>query len=198
MNFVSSSVGSILARSTWQLPLALGLALICTGCAGVSYRSIDSEAADLSARGLRYYDSSPYILVQTDGKGGLVSEFKYLPDLTKKRQATPYNFLATNTTMLSFTNGIATETTSNADETAVPAAIVSVLKDVGMEAAKAVAFDDPTTSQVKAEMQLPDSAPRVYLFKIVKRDVIDPKSGARTREWGLIGASGGKVKYQKI
>jgi hypothetical protein len=165
--------------------------LLFTGCAGVTYETITSEAMDTTARGLRYYDSSPYLLVQTDNQGSLKAELIYLPDLTKKRQATPYAFLATNTTSLDFQKGVVTTTISDVDTSAVPVSVVNALKGISVEALKLFDDSDPNGPAP------PDRVPRVYLFKIVKRDYIDPKDVVAKRDWGLIGASGGEIAYKK-
>ena len=149
---------------------------------GTSYRAVENDAEDRRATGLRYYDSSPYLLVQTDNQGGLKSDLIYLPDLTKKRQAHPYNFLATNNTSFSFEKGVLTENSSDTDATAVPVAVVQALSKIGQEAVKALAFADTAgASAVTANRTANTLAPSVYLFKIVKR----------AGEWGLVGAEGG-------
>jgi hypothetical protein len=183
-------------ESIVQTRVKIPVLLLCwtlAGCAGVTYETILSEDADVRATGLRFYDSSPYLLVQTDNQGALKAELTYLPDLTKKRQATPYAFLSTNSTTLDFQKGVVTTTVSDVDTTAVPVAVVTALKNIGMEAVKGALLDDPDA----ADDARPDSVPRVYLFKIVKRDYVDPKGGVPRRDWGLIGASGGDVAYQK-
>jgi hypothetical protein len=187
-------------RYCFPIPLQLfrwhlGVCLICTlcaGCAGINYDTITSDAQDVRAKGLRYYDSSPYLLVQTDNQGALKAELKYLPDLTKKRQASPYTFLSSNTTTLDFQSGVVTSTVSDVDASAVPVAVVTALKSVATEAVKMM-FDDSNA----AEEAPPNRVPKVYLFKIVKRDYLNPKDGIVRREWGLIGASGSAVAYKK-
>jgi hypothetical protein len=157
--------------------IATMMALVCllTSCAGVTHQAITTKKQDCEARGIRYYDSSPYLLVQTDNQGGLTSDFMYLPDQNKKRQARPFTFLASNTTTLSFQNGILTDSSSDTDSSAVPAAVIKALEQVATSAAKLAAFDAAQTKQ----------APRVYLFKIVKQK----------GQWGLIGAQGETVTY---
>jgi hypothetical protein len=161
--------------------LATGIftAIVISGCAGVSYREVTD---DKSARGFRYYDSSPYLLVQTDNKGGLTSELKYLPDLTKPRQAKPYQFLASNDSTFEFSEGILTKGESVGDGTAVPKAFIEAAEKVAGAAIKGGALDAPGGQKEDA----PDTAPRVYLFKIVKID----------GEWTLLGASGLAPLYQ--
>lgn len=160
----------------------VGLALTLVACAGLSGRTL-SEDEDWSASGFRYYDSSPYLLVYTDNKGSLNSELKYMPDLTKKRQVKPYQFLASTDGKLDFEDGILTGAESNADGTAVPKAVISALE----KAAKiAIAAD---TSPAREVADANGMAPRVYLFKIIK--TIDAKGQC---VWELRGSSGSPVK----
>jgi hypothetical protein len=155
MNTLINKSSCIFKKYRMTLPLALTGLL--TSCAGVTHQAITTAEQDCKARGVRYYDSSPYLLVQTDNQGGLTSDFMYLPDQNKKRQARPYTFLASNTTTLSFQNGILTDSSSDTDSSAVPAAVIKALEQVATSAAKLLAFDAAQTKQ----------APRVYLFKIV-------------------------------
>ena len=134
--------------------------------------SIPDEATDLRARGFRFYDTSPYILVKTNNQGGLTSEVKYLPDLTKKRSARPYAFLSSNDTKLTFggtgNEGLTlTQGVSDAKADAVPAAIAEAT---------------PVVPEVDGR---PAKAPPFALFKVVKRD----------GQWGIIGASNQPVNY---
>jgi hypothetical protein len=161
--------------------LALCIPLGWCGCAGVSHRSIDDLRADRAARGFRYYEASPYLLVQTDNAGGLKSELKWLPDRTKLRQATPYKFLAKNEATFEFANGVLSKSDSVGDGTAIPNAFIQAAEKVASAAIKAGALDDP-----RANADVQPTAPRVYLFKIVKLD------GA----WTLLGASGIEPLYQ--
>jgi hypothetical protein len=152
---------------------------VLNGCAGVSYRAINSDTEDQKARGLRYYDSSPYLLVQTDNQGGLTSTFVYLPDQTKKRQAQPYTFLSSNATTLEFQRGVLTNNISDTDSSVVPVAVIKSLEQVAGEAVKLAKFDVARATQAQR------NAPNVYLFKIVKVN----------GEWGLVGADGGEIRY---
>lgn len=45
---------------------------------------------DEDARGIRYYEGAHFLIVYTDGKGGLKAGLKFLPDLTRKRSIDPY------------------------------------------------------------------------------------------------------------
>ena len=160
------------------LILIVSCLLTLGGCAGITYGTITSEAEDLKATGLRFYDSSPYLLVQTDNQGGLTSEFLYLPDRTKKRHAKPYTFLSSNTTTMEFQKGILTSSVSDTDSSIVPVAVVKALEQVASSAVKLTEFDFAGGNTGR-------NAPRVYLFKIVKVN----------GEWGLVGAEGNMIRY---
>lgn len=157
-------------------------AMLCAGCAGVSYHEL-TEQTDARGNGFRYYDPSPYLLVQTDGQGGLKSELKWLPDLTKLRQAKPYQFLASNDSTFQFADGVLTQGDSAGDGTAVPKAFIAAAEKVVSTAIKAGAFDNPSGRDGPPPQT---TAPRVYLFKIVQNG----------REYALVGAGGFEPDYQ--
>lgn len=167
---------SLLLSGLIGLPLGLG------SCAGLSGRSL-TEEEDWSASGFRYYDSSPYLLVATDNKGSLTSELKFMPDLTKKRQVKPYQFLASTEGKLEFEDGILTGAQSDGDGTAVPKAVIAALEKV---AKVAIAAD---TSRGTPPVDADGMAPRVYLFKIIKQ--VNDKGEC---VWELRGSSGSPVK----
>jgi hypothetical protein len=143
------------------------------GCAGVTVTPVTSKTDD-RARGLRYYELSPYLLVHTDNKEGLVSKIVMLPDDSKKRSAKPYNFLASNTVTLKFTNGVLNDNTFEADGTAVPSAIVEVL---GEAAKKMISGRSGETG----EEEKSHTVPVPYLYKIIVHgDSITLHGGAPT------------------
>ncbi len=134
------------------------------GCAGTeTYRvsnealKIDGKMDDSQADGIRYYESAPFILVYSDGTGGLQSKFLFMPDLTQKRVISPYEILASNTTTLKFENGVLTEGSTTVDTTVVPKAIIGSLEKVAIGLA-AGAFN--TARGSKPSAQLPP--PRLY------------------------------------
>ncbi len=68
---------------------ALGVVCMTSlaGCvAWVTHSPVKSDAGD-AGEGIRYYQSSPYLLVYSDSKGGLKWQVLYLPDQTKKMMA---------------------------------------------------------------------------------------------------------------
>lgn len=134
----------------------MGFALACAtlaGCAGLDMKDILSPSEEKAAEGFRYYDTSPFLLVYTDGKGGLKSELLYLPDSMKKRSIRPYAYGAKNDTTLKFDNGRLVGAKAVVDETAVPVAAISALEKVA-------------TSLVKAANSGNDGIPPPYLYRI--------------------------------
>ncbi|PTR06818.1 hypothetical protein C8R32_109104 [Nitrosospira sp. Nsp5] len=140
--------------------------LLLTGCAGTNVNRVATgeiagpgEVLDSKADGIRYYEIAPFLLVYTDGRGGLTSQLLFLPDLTRKRVIDPFAVLATNNTTLTFVNGVLTQGKTVVDETVVPKAIVGALEKAAIAAVNAFLNDvgTPPTTQV----------PPPQLFKIV-------------------------------
>lgn len=104
--------------------------VLLAGCAGVDVTVIADANADAAANGLRYYDTSPFLLLYTDAKGGLRSELLYLPDTTKKRAITPYHYAASNDTVLTFDQGRLVQAKTAINETVLPAAVVKSLENL--------------------------------------------------------------------
>jgi hypothetical protein len=129
------------------------LVLLLVSCAGLKVSGVTDDNAE---RGIRYYESSPYLLVHTDNEGGLTTELIYLPDLSKKMSARPYNYLANSSTTLNFKNGVLSSAETKVDETAVPKAILGAIETAAMAV---LAADEP-----KGELH---QVPPPYLFKIV-------------------------------
>ncbi len=138
----------------------LGFVGCLTGCAGFVAKPISDSATDAKVSGIRYYEPAPFILVHTDGKGGLVSQLIYLPDTTQKLAIDPYAYLAKNNTTLTFRNGMLVETKSVIDETVVPKAIIEGIQKAAVAAAKAKGMDLP---QVDSVTKIPAPA----LFRVI-------------------------------
>jgi hypothetical protein len=100
---------------------------IITGCARITHRPLDN-VADVKSKGIRYYRSSPYLIVYPNGKGGIVADIKYLPDPYKKMSAIPKSFMATINTTLEFSKGVLTTSKEEADGTVVPKAILGAVE----------------------------------------------------------------------
>jgi hypothetical protein len=136
------------------------LAVGMSGCAGMHGKTILNPSDDEKSRGFRYYESSPYLLVQTDNDGGLKSEIIQLPDETKKRSIRPYNFAATISVTLEFNHGVLSHSVADIDETVVPNALITAMETA---AKAAIAAANKTTSEKKQTL------PGPYLFKIIVR-----------------------------
>lgn len=133
--------------------IALAAAGALAGCAGLKMENAPAGYSDTSAEGFRYYDTSPFFLVYTDGKGGIKSQVLYLPDKQKKRSIKPYAYGAKNDTTLKFENGMLKEAKAVVDETVIPVAAISTLEKIA-------------TSLVKAANGGADGIPAPYLFRI--------------------------------
>lgn len=109
--------------------------LLLSGCAGTKVARVSNPAynapgkySDAEANGIRYYESAPFLLVYSDGKGGLTSQLIFLPDLTQKRVIDPYSMLASNNSTLTFVNGVLTQGKTVVDETLFPKAVIGTLE----------------------------------------------------------------------
>lgn len=128
------------------------------GCAGTEYHTVQATASDDSTDGIRYYDPAPFVLVYTDGKGGLNSSLIYLPDTTQKRVIKPYAVVAKNEASFSFDKGILTSAKNIVDETILPAAVLDAATQIATEALK----NADTAGPVSSEAQIPPPA----LFRV--------------------------------
>jgi hypothetical protein len=173
-------------RSNIFFSLSIFLASLA-GCAGVEYEQIPIESKIVSegslsteieihnkelsnknishddkARGLRYYQPSPYLLVYSDGQGGINWEIYYLPDPTKKMSVKPYNFLASLKAKFTFDekNGVIKSTREEGDSTIIPKAIFEQAKALAPLLLKAMADD---VEKAKNQYKVPTP----YLFKFV-------------------------------
>lgn len=123
------------------------------GCAGIEAHT-DPRPNGQAVDGIRYYDTSPFLLIYTDGKLGLKTELHYLPDYSKKRSIRPYAYGASNKSELKFENGRLTDAKAETDATAIPKAVISALEKVAVALVAANAATD--------------TIPAPYLFRIVK------------------------------
>jgi len=133
------------------------LTLFLASCAGLTVTRVATSEADKKELGIRYYESSPYLLVHTDNEGGLVTRILYLPDPAKKMTVRPYAYFANSSTTLNFKNGILSSAETSVDETAVPKAVLGAIEKAATAAI--MAADEPTGE--------PHRVPAPYLFKIV-------------------------------
>lgn len=130
----------------WRFVMASGLCLLAIGCASIDVKTL-SSADDQDDEGIRYYEQAPFLLVYSDGKGGLMAHVKYLADRTKLRSIHPFNFMSSNKNTLTFKNGTLSTATNVSDASAVPAAVIKAVETVAAAAAKMGAFNVPATKE---------------------------------------------------
>jgi hypothetical protein len=120
------SSGAFLRSIVWT-----AVAVSMMGCAGTKYATESPSIGQASeVEGIRYYNDAPFVLVYSDGKGGLSSSLIWLPDTTKVRILRPYAWASKNNATYKFNNGVLTEAKSVVDETIVPAAVLTAAKDI--------------------------------------------------------------------
>lgn len=139
--------------------LAVGLCLLMTGCAA----SVTHELETTNSTGLRYYENAPYLLVYSDGKGGLVWQIFFMPDQSHVMVAKPHIVGGRTQVALKFQNGALTSATTVGDTTVVPKAIIAAVQSALPLIAKAAAESPP-------EQTFP--APSIYKI-VVKGDAIN-------------------------
>lgn len=145
---------------------------VTSGCAGVKHaaipyvgipaddgkNSVEIESvkrrnieADNRANGIRYYGSSLYLLVNSDGRGKIEWRILELPDQTKKMVAQPYNFLATIKTDMSFNDGVLNQSKVAIDASVVPRALIETVAKVlpYLAAADAPSYEVPSVEIYK-------------------------------------------------
>ena len=160
-------------RGPQRLLVAIaGIALMSAGCATVGHRPLDPEnhQHDQNDIGVRYYRSSPYLIAHSDGKGGVITEVKFLPDLTKLMSAQPKTTLADVDTTMSFENGVLTSASTTADATAVTKAITKAVEGLGTTFLSALANEkakEPNTYKVPPPVlyKIVVEGSRVYLLQ---------------------------------
>lgn len=127
----------------------------CVACsATVTYQRV---ADDATATGVRYYESAPYLLVYSDGKGGLKWQILYLPDQSHIMTASPEVRGGKTQMTLYFQNGTLGTSSTGGDTTTIPSAIL---------AAAQAAVPVIAAALVAEKAQSPEF-PKPYLYKIV-------------------------------
>lgn len=128
--------------------------LALCSCSFVSYKKVD--ATD-DSEGFRYYHSSPYFLVYSNGKGGIVTQIIYIADPYKKVSARPRMFLSNMQTSMEFDKGVYKSSKNTYDASVVPSAILKAVQTIAP--ALLAALNDPVKDS--------RSIPAPYLYKIV-------------------------------
>lgn len=143
-----------------KIVLVITLCWFGIGCAKVDVKTLTPEE-DNRDEGIRYYERAPFLLVYSDGKGGLVTKVKYLPDRKKLRSIHSMNFMANNKNTWNFKNGMLVDSINVSDATTVPKAVIKAVETVASKAAGMGMF---FTSSAKEGYVLPPPALyRIYI-----------------------------------
>jgi uncharacterized protein YceK len=142
-------------QSNWRQALSLltvsfFLVVICSGCSSVDYGTDNPKST-----GLRYYDSAPYLLVCSDGHGGLKWTILYLPDQSIVKTVTPATGWAHTEMTLNFQNGVLMTSSTMSDSTEIPKSIISAVQSAL-----------PAIAAAAAESSKLPSFPAPYLYKL--------------------------------
>lgn len=121
-----------------------------------------NAASDKKVDGIRYYRRSPYLLVYSDGKGGVVWNVLFLPDPTKKMAVDLEVLTSAFNTTLNFEDGTLKEFADDADATAVPKAVGAAIQQVLPALVKALFDEVNEPGKTKAQ-----AFPAPHLYKIV-------------------------------
>lgn len=165
------------------------------GCAGVHHQGIavvpiqvDARGQDIDPRaqmvanrkadagvdGIRYYDTSLYVLIYPDGKGGVRWQILELPDQTKLRAVKPFNAIAQLDATFVFAHGTLVSTAEQVDTTAVPRAAIAALAKV-MTSLAPMLFAQAAVGA--PEVPSSYSLPPVQLYKVVMNNGVAELNG---------------------
>lgn len=139
-----------------RLTLVLFVTLLA-GCSQIVHSPVSENNADAAAKGIRYFNSSPYLLVYANGKGGITTQLLYIADPFKKMSAQPKGSLAKLSTTLEFEKGVLKKSKDDLDGTGFPKAVVEAIKTVA-PALLAAALNAPPDEK---------GVPAPQLYKIV-------------------------------
>jgi hypothetical protein len=144
----------------WRMAIVvLGLELL-TGCAGIEVHVVEPSKDD-DAEGFRYYEPAHYLLVHSDGEGGLATQHLVLPDTSKLRSIELKHQGASSEATLEFKHGMLTSSELTGDATEIPKAIITAAKVALGAAAGLGAFALPGV--VAEDIEAPPPA----LFRII-------------------------------
>lgn len=118
-------------------------------CAGVRYGTVPVKLAKkdgsnqaavdkvnfdadrkMSPNGIRYYDTSLYLLIYPDGLEKVSWKLLELPDQSKLRVAKPFNFISSLDTTFHFRDGVLVRAQEAGDSTKVPQAVIQAIGEI--------------------------------------------------------------------
>jgi hypothetical protein len=137
----------------WKAAIVV-VGLAVAGCSATVTHRLDT--ADTDATGIRYYDSAPYLIVYSDGMGGLKWQIRYLPDQSRLMTATPKIIGGRTEMTLYFQNGVLASASTVGDTTELPKALIGAIQSAL-----------PLLAGVAEGPANPKGFPAPYLYKIV-------------------------------
>jgi hypothetical protein len=139
----------------------LVVTLLIFGCsATVKHQIVGDETKE---KGVRYYDSAPYLIVYSDGMGGLKWQIRYLPDQSRLMAANPTIEGARTEMTLYFQNGVLSSASAVGDTTEIPKALIGAVES-------ALPFLTGAKAATEDEAKKAWGFPAPYLYKIVIRE----------------------------
>lgn len=125
--------------------------VVLSGCESVTFAPQAKQPC-----GLPYYENAPYLLVYSDGHGGLKWQIRYLPDQTRIMTVKPWVFLSHAEMNFTFQNGVLSTSSTMGDSTGIPKAIITAVESAL-----------PLIGAAIAETEKKNGFPAPYLYKIV-------------------------------
>lgn len=135
------------------IPWILVAGVLLAGCSATVTHQLDTD--DKTATGIRYYENSPYLIVYSDGMGGLKWQIRYLPNQSRLMTATPSVIGGRTELTLYFQNGVLSSVSTVGDTTEIPKAIIGAIQSALPLLAGAFAGPKP-----------PQGFPAPYLYRI--------------------------------
>jgi len=132
--------------------------LLLLTCSAGCTATVTHQRETASATGLRYYENAPYLIIYSDGKGGLKWQIRYLPDQSRVMTATPTIWGGRTEMTLYFQNGVLASASILGDTTEIPKAVIAAVQSALPLLAAA------------AEQPAQPGFPPPYLYKLVVKD----------------------------
>jgi hypothetical protein len=128
---------------------------LCAFTIGCS-ATVTHQPEGSNATGIRYYQNAPYLLIYSDGKGGLRWQILYLPDQSRIMTATPVVLGGHTEMTLYFQNGVLSSSSTLGDTTELPKAAIAAIQSAIAVLSKGI-FEGPKVN----------GFPPPYLYKVI-------------------------------
>jgi hypothetical protein len=112
-----------LRPTVWRLIIAGLCCVMFSGCESVTY---GPQATDPD--GVPYFNNAPYLLVYSDGHGGLKWQIRYLPDQSRIMTVTPSVFISHAEINMNFQNGVLATSSTLGDSTEIPKSLIAAVQ----------------------------------------------------------------------